>query len=342
MFFSLETRRLRWSVTGDFQTAGFWWYCHQPMPTQEVGPAGRRSSPWPSRRRHPLCSRRMAAPQGCFGRSSMLRRWLRPFFQRDVGAAFPAEVGLDEALLEGIVANAGGDGVTVGDRLLREIVGRGRTDQSWGEVAPTNRGARSHPPIVGRGRTHQSWGVGCQAPAQHPAAPRRPEGKTSERRCDPRQRGLDARAQGRRDELSPARQPDARLRNRRRTRASSGDHNFAIQGWPRSLEKILGQPLAEALAARFGARHFEDGAFFGHRNNLGGVANPRDLSGATTATGAATRSLRKIFFSPKFARRCPRTCRAQPRRARSPGTILRLAASASAPTRRPTAPVRMG
>jgi hypothetical protein len=29
MFFFLKTRRLRWSVTGDFQTAGPWWCCHR-------------------------------------------------------------------------------------------------------------------------------------------------------------------------------------------------------------------------------------------------------------------------------------------------------------------------
>jgi len=28
-FLFLKTRLLRWSVTGNFQTAGFWWCCHR-------------------------------------------------------------------------------------------------------------------------------------------------------------------------------------------------------------------------------------------------------------------------------------------------------------------------
>ena len=55
-------------------------------------------------------------------------------------------------------------------------------------------------------------------------------------------------------------------------------NDFAIQLYARSLEKVFAQPLAEAFAARFGALQFEDGAFFGHRNNLGVVASPRDFA----------------------------------------------------------------
>jgi len=44
MFFFLKTRRLRWSVTGDFQTDGPWWCCHR-----HSRPAGKR----PEHRRLP-------------------------------------------------------------------------------------------------------------------------------------------------------------------------------------------------------------------------------------------------------------------------------------------------
>jgi CubicO group peptidase (beta-lactamase class C family) len=60
--------------------------------------------------------------------------------------------------------------------------------------------------------------------------------------------------------------------------AAWGYNDFAIQLYARSLEKIFGQTMADAFAARFAALQFEDGAFFGHRNNLGVVASPRDFA----------------------------------------------------------------
>ncbi len=42
--------------------------------------------------------------------------------------------------------------------------------------------------------------------------------------------------------------------------------------------KTFGQTLSEAFGPRFGALQFEDGAFFGARNDLGVVASPRDFA----------------------------------------------------------------
>lgn len=41
---------------------------------------------------------------------------------------------------------------------------------------------------------------------------------------------------------------------------------------------MFGEPLAATFGRRFAALQFEDGAFFGHRNDLGVVASPRDFA----------------------------------------------------------------
>jgi len=43
MFFVRSTRRLRWLFTGDFKTAGPWWWCHRHFPSAVNGDGSNRS-----------------------------------------------------------------------------------------------------------------------------------------------------------------------------------------------------------------------------------------------------------------------------------------------------------
>lgn len=55
-------------------------------------------------------------------------------------------------------------------------------------------------------------------------------------------------------------------------------NDFAIQLYARSLEKVFGQSLDQALRERLGPLQFEDGEFFGSRDGLGVMASPRDFA----------------------------------------------------------------
>ncbi|MSU49119.1 MAG: hypothetical protein EXS37_08560 [Opitutus sp.] len=164
----------------------------------------------------------------------------------------PADVGLDAAKLDAFVANVGGDGCIIKDGYLVK---------TWGEVA-----------------THKWWASASKPVLSTLLLSAVQEGKLA---------GVDAPVRSAGWELSAK---DAAMTFRQLANMTSGYasaelpgaawgyNDFAIQLYARSLEKIFGQPLAEAFGSRFSALQFEDGAFFGHRNNLGVVASPRDFA----------------------------------------------------------------
>jgi CubicO group peptidase (beta-lactamase class C family) len=164
----------------------------------------------------------------------------------------PAEVGLEAARLDAFAANVGGDGVVIKDGYLVK---------SWGEVS-----------------SHRWW-----ASASKPVFSTLLLLAVEEGRLP----SVDAPVHRAGWELAPK---DAAMTFRQLANMTSGYacaekpgeawgyNDFAIQLYARSLERIFGQPVAEAFAQRFGMLQFEDGAFWGHRNNLGVVASPRDFA----------------------------------------------------------------
>ncbi len=164
----------------------------------------------------------------------------------------PGDVGLDAAGLDAFAANVGGDGVIIKDGFLVK---------TWGEVA-----------------THKWWASASKPVFSTLLLCAVQEGKLPT---------VDAPVRSAGWSLAPK---DAAMTFRHLANMTSGYacteapgaawgyNDFAIQLYARSLEKIFRQPLAEAFASRFARLQFEDGAFFGHRNNLGVVASPRDFA----------------------------------------------------------------
>ena len=164
----------------------------------------------------------------------------------------PQELGLDAAKLDAFAARVGGDGVIIKDGFLVK---------SWGEVA-----------------THKWWASASKPVLSTLLLAAVQEGKLA---------SLDAPVRSAGWALS---EKDAPMTFRQLANMTSGYatadapgaawgyNDFAIQLYARSLEKVFAQPLAEAFASRFGALQVQDGAFFGHRNNLGVVASPRDFA----------------------------------------------------------------
>lgn len=160
--------------------------------------------------------------------------------------------GLDVAKLEAFAASVGGDGV---------VIRHGYLVKTWGEVA-----------------THKWWASASKPVFSTLLLCAVQEGKLAT---------VDAPVATAGWTLAPK---DAAMTFRQLANMTSGYataeapgaawgyNDFAIQLYARSLEKIFAQPLADAFAARFGPLQFEDGAFFGHRNNLGVVASPRDFA----------------------------------------------------------------
>ncbi len=164
----------------------------------------------------------------------------------------PADVGLDPAKVDAFAAAVGGDGVVIKDGYLVK---------TWGEVA-----------------THKWWASASKPVLSTLLLLAVHEGKLAD---------VDAPVKSAGWELSPK---DAPMTFRHLANMTSGYatadapgaawgyNDFAIQLYARSLERVFAQPLAAAFADRFSALQFEDGAFFGHRNNLGVVASPRDFA----------------------------------------------------------------
>ncbi len=164
----------------------------------------------------------------------------------------PGEVGLDAAKLDAFATAVGGDGVVIKDGYLVK---------TWGDVA-----------------THKWWASASKPVFSTLLLLAVHEGKIA---------NVDAPVKSAGWELSPK---DATMTFRQLANMTSGYatvdapgatwgyNDFAIQLYARSLEKLFGQPLADAFDARFAGLQFEDGAFFGHRNNLGVVASPRDFA----------------------------------------------------------------
>jgi CubicO group peptidase (beta-lactamase class C family) len=164
----------------------------------------------------------------------------------------PAEVGLDPARLDAFAVQAGGDGVIVKDGYLVK---------TWGETG-----------------THKWW-----ASASKPVFSTLLLCAVQEGRLP----GVDAPVSSAGWALAPK---DAAMTFRQLANMTSGYatadapgaawgyNDFGVQLYARSLERIFGRPLAEAFAERFAALQFEDGVFFGHRNELGVVASPRDFA----------------------------------------------------------------
>ncbi len=164
----------------------------------------------------------------------------------------PGEVGLDAAKVDAFATKIGGDGVVIKDGYLVK---------TWGEVA-----------------THKWW-----ASASKPVFSTMLLLAVQEGRLP----AVDAPVRSAGWTLAPK---DAAMTFRQLANMTSGYacaeapgaawgyNDFAIQLYARSLEKVFRQPLAEAFAQRFAELQFEDGAFFGHRNDLGVVASPRDFA----------------------------------------------------------------
>ncbi len=60
--------------------------------------------------------------------------------------------------------------------------------------------------------------------------------------------------------------------------AAWGYNDYGIQLYARSLEKVFGQTLDEAIRQRLAPLQFEDGAIFGSRKGLGVLASTRDFA----------------------------------------------------------------
>jgi hypothetical protein len=164
----------------------------------------------------------------------------------------PQDAGLDAGKLAAFAANVGGDGCIIKDGYLV---------QTWGELS-----------------THKWWASASKPVFSTLLLVAAQEGRLP---------GVDAPVKLAGWELAPK---DATMTFRQLANMTSGYacaepsgaawgyNDFAIQLYARSLEKVFGQPIADAFAQRFAALEFEDGAFFGHRNNLGVVASPRDFA----------------------------------------------------------------
>ena len=164
----------------------------------------------------------------------------------------PAEVGLDEAMLAIFAANVGGDGCIIKDGYLVK---------SWGEVA-----------------THRWWASASKPVLSTLLLAAVQAGRLPSVDAPVQSAGWALRAK---DASMTFRQ----LANMTSGYASAeapgtawGYNDFAIQLYARSLEKIFGQTLPEAFRQRFGGLEFEDGAFFGARDDLSVVASPRDFA----------------------------------------------------------------
>lgn len=164
----------------------------------------------------------------------------------------PAEVGLEVARLDAFAANVGGDGCIVKDGYLVKTWGATATHAWWASASKPVLGTllllavqEGRLPDVDAPVRSAGWELSAK---DHAMTFRQLANMTSGYAC-----------------LEPP-------------GAAWGYNDFAIQLYARSLEKIFAQPLAEAFGARFDALQFEDGAFFGHRNNLGVVASPRDFA----------------------------------------------------------------
>lgn len=164
----------------------------------------------------------------------------------------PGEVGLEAAKVDAFAAAVGGDGVVIKDGYLVK---------TWGEVA-----------------THKWWASASKPVFSTLLLLAVHEGRLA---------SVDAPVKSAGWALSPK---DTPMTFRQLANMTSGYatadapgtawsyNDFAIQLYARSLEKIFGQPLAEAFGARFAALQLEDCAFFGHRHNLGVIASPRDFA----------------------------------------------------------------
>jgi CubicO group peptidase (beta-lactamase class C family) len=164
----------------------------------------------------------------------------------------PEDLGLDSAKLEAFAANVAGDGCIIKDGYLIK---------TWGERS-----------------SHKWWASASKPVFSTLLLLAVQEGRVP---------GVDAPVASAGWKLTPK---DAAMTFRQLANMTSGYatrdapgaawgyNDFAIQLYARSLEKAFGQPIAEAFAQRFAALEFEDGTFFGHRNNLGVVASPRDFA----------------------------------------------------------------
>jgi CubicO group peptidase (beta-lactamase class C family) len=164
----------------------------------------------------------------------------------------PAQLGLDAEMLERFATNVGGDGC---------IIKNGYLVKSWGEQT-----------------THKWWASASKPVLSTLLLLAVQEGKLP---------SVDAPVKSVGWDLSPK---DSSMTFRHLANmvsgyacvdapgAAWGYNDFAIQLYARSLEKVFGQTLDQALKQRLGQLQFEDGAFFGHGNGLSVDASPRDFA----------------------------------------------------------------
>ena len=164
----------------------------------------------------------------------------------------PDQVGINAELLERFANNVGGDGC---------IIKNGYLIKSWGEQT-----------------THKWWASASKPVLSTLLLLAVQEGKLP---------SVDATVKSVGWEISPK---DASMTFRHLANmvsgyacietpgAAWGYNDFAIQLYARSLEKVFGQTLDEALKQRLGQLQFEDGSFFGHGTGLSVDASPRDFA----------------------------------------------------------------
>jgi CubicO group peptidase (beta-lactamase class C family) len=164
----------------------------------------------------------------------------------------PAEVGLDARALDTFAANVGGDGCIIRDGYLVKTWGDRSTHKWWASATKPVFSTlllcavqEGRLPSVDAPVKSAGWALAAKDAAM---TFRQLANMTSGYAC-----------------VEPP-------------GAAWGYNDFAIQLYARSLEKIFGLSLADAFATRFAALQFEDRAVFGHRNNLGVVASPRDFA----------------------------------------------------------------
>ena len=163
-----------------------------------------------------------------------------------------AELGLNAALLETFATNVGGDGC---------IIKNGYLVKSWGEQTTHKWWASASNPVLS---TLLLLAVQEQKLASVDALVKSAGWELSSKDAGMTFRHLANMVSGYCCVEAPG--------------AAWGYNDFAIQLYARSLEKVFGQTLDEALKQRLGDLQFEDGNFFGHGNGLSVDASPRDFA----------------------------------------------------------------
>lgn len=164
----------------------------------------------------------------------------------------PAEAGLDVAKIDQFAAQVGGDGCIIKDGYLVK---------SWGEVA-----------------THKWWASASKPVLSTLLLVAVQEGRLPSVDAPVKLAGWELHAKDAPMTFRHLANMASGYASAEAPGAAWGYNDFAIQLYARSLEKIFGQSLAEEFGRQFAALRFEDGAFFGYRDNLGVVASPRDFA----------------------------------------------------------------